>query len=96
MVKMYRGTMPRKCRTATTVNGTDSLRSETPFNPVSAAVVAPFKSFGVCFFAAAASLSSYPVLNHNAIAIIVKFAATNMALGKYVPILTNRFVCISK
>lgn len=98
---------PRKCTLLSTVIGRKSLRSSGGvallLSSASAASIAGF----VLVLASVASgfeafafgrdgTVAHPVWIHSEMDVIVKLTAISMALGRYVPMLTKRFDCMSR
>lgn len=74
-------------RLRSTVGGDEGVVVETPLP----SEMSPFGLSVASLFA-----MGCPLFTQRKMAIIVKLAATNMALGRYVPMLTKRFFCMRR
>lgn len=94
LLNRNRGTTQSDCAIATTVTGRNKSRSTATVEICEAssflALAAAFSDFLL------SSAVGWPLLTQRKMAIMLKFAASNIALGRYVPILTKRSRCIRR
>lgn len=105
-LKMLRGMSPRKWTPLTKARGRRRLRSTVVrmIEGTTATLLSSFTTVMSGFFSSLESVDAgfssgmggRPLWTQRAMAVIVKFTAINMALGRYVPILTKRLACIRR